>query len=126
MRRGGGPLTVLALAQAATTYEFTVAFVALPAVVADLDVPAALVALGPGAFAATFGGGLRVAGRLVARLRPPPGGPPVAGRLVARLGARGVVAVAPLALATTTAVVALAPSTAVLLSGRAGQGLAAA
>jgi MFS family permease len=109
MRRGGGPLAVLALAQAATTYEFTVAFVALPAVVTDLDVPPTLVAWVPGAYAATFGGGLLAAGRLVDRH-----------------GVRPVVALAPLALAATTAAVALASSPAVLLAGRAGQGLAAA
>ncbi len=109
MRRGGGPLTVLALAQAVATYEFTVAFVALPAIVADLDVPSPLVAWVPGTYAATFGGGLLVAGRLVDGQ-----------------GARRVVTVAPLALAATTVVVALAPSPALLLAGRAGQGLAAA
>jgi MFS family permease len=109
MRRGGGPLAVLALAQAATTYEFTVAFVALPPVVADLGVPTPLVPWVPGAYAVTFGGGLLAAGRAVDRV-----------------GARPAAALALLGFATTTTVVALATSPAVLLAGRAGQGLVAA
>lgn len=109
MRRGGGPLTVLALAQGAATYEFTVAFVALPAVVADLDVVPTLVPWVPGAYAVVFGGALITAGRVADRH-----------------GARRVLRVALLGLGTTTAVVALAGSPAVLLAGRAGQGLAAA
>ncbi|MCD2194335.1 MFS transporter [Actinomycetospora endophytica] len=109
MRREGGPLTVLALAQAATTYEFTVAFVALPAIVADLGVVPALVPWVPGAYAVVFGGAL-----------------PAGGRIVDRYGTRRVLRVALLGLTATTAVVALAPSPAVLLAGRAGQGLAAA
>ena len=109
MRRGGGPLTVLALAQAAATYEFTVAFVALPAIVADLHVAPSLVPWVPGAYAVVFGGGLLAAGRLADRHGP-----------------RRVVSVALPGLAATTAVVALAGSPTVLLAGRAGQGLAAA
>lgn len=109
MRREGGPLTVLALAQAAATYEFTVAFVALPAIVADLDVAPALVPWVPGAYAVVFGGALLAAGRVADRH-----------------GARGMLRIALLGLAATTAVVALAGSAAVLLAGRAGQGLAAA
>ncbi len=109
MRRGGGRLTVLALAQAAATYEFTVAFVALPAIVADLHVAPSLVPWVPGAYAVVFGGGLLAAGRLADRHGP-----------------RRVVSVALPGLAATTAVVALAGSPTVLLAGRAGQGLAAA
>ncbi|HEY2194609.1 MAG TPA: MFS transporter [Actinomycetospora sp.] len=109
MRRGGGPLTVLALAQAAATYEFTVGFVALPAIVVDLDVAPALVPWVPGAYAVVFGGALLAAGRLADRL-----------------GVRRVLRVALLGLGATTAVVALAGSPTVLLAGRAGQGLAAA
>lgn len=104
-----GTLAVLAVVQFTTTAEFTVVYVALPTVVADLGLGGDLTPWVIGAHAVLF------AGLLV-----------VGGRVVDRVGAGVVLRVALGGFVTASALGALAPSGAVLVVARGGQGVASA
>lgn len=103
------PLAVLSLAQFTATLEFSIVFVALPSIDRDLQISATLAQWVSSAYAVTLAGWLIVAGRLADRFGP----------------AR-VFALAMLLFALTSSLAATAPTAEVLLTARAGQGLAAA